>query len=57
MKFRHRSLITALAAGTFAVGLAESALFCFNQDPHTAVTGSLCIFFGLGYLILLGIHA
>jgi hypothetical protein len=57
MQFKHRFSITAIAVGTFAVGLANSALFCFNLDPHTAIVGSLCLLFGLGYLMLLGIHA
>ncbi len=29
----------------------------FNLDPHTAIVGSLCLLFGLGYLMLLGTHA
>ena len=57
MQFKHRFSITAIAVGTFAVGLANSALFCFNLDPHAAIVGSLCLLFGLGYLMLLGIHA
>ncbi|PYV97914.1 MAG: hypothetical protein DMG89_12770 [Acidobacteria bacterium] len=56
MAFKHRSLINALAVATFLTGLANGALFCFNRQLHTAVVGSLCILFGLGYLIFLRIH-
>ena len=56
MKFEHRSLINGIAVATFVTGLANTALFCFTGDLRTAVVGSLCILFGLGYLILLRIH-
>jgi hypothetical protein len=56
MKFEHRSLINGIAVATFLTGLANGALFCLNGDLRTAVVGSLCILFGLGYLILLRIH-
>lgn len=57
MVFKHRSLINALAIATFLVGLANGALFYFTGELHTALVGSLCILFGLGYLILLRVHA
>jgi hypothetical protein len=57
MVFKHRSLINALAIATFLVGLANVALFCFTKGLHTAVVGSLCILFGVGYLIFLRVHA
>jgi len=57
MVFKHRTLINAVAIATFLMGLANLALFCFTGELHTAVVGSLCILFGLGYLILLRVHA
>ena len=57
MKFKHRSLIRWLAVGTFFIGLANGGLFFFNGKPLTAVVGALCLLFGAGYLIALGIHA
>jgi hypothetical protein len=56
MKFKNLSLIRWLAGGTFLVGLANSGLFYFNGKPRTAVVGALCLLFGIGYLIALGIH-
>jgi hypothetical protein len=57
MVFKHRSLINALAIATFLIGLANIALFCFTGELHTALVGSLCILFGLGYVILLQVRA
>ena len=57
MKFKHRSLIYSVAAGTFLAGLANGALFCFNRELHTAIVGSLCIFFGLAYIMILRISS
>jgi hypothetical protein len=57
MVFQHRSLINAVAIATFLTGLANVALFCFTGNLHTALVGSLCILFGVGYLILLRVHA
>jgi hypothetical protein len=56
MAFKHRSLISAVAIATFLTGLANGVLFCFTGQLHTALVGSLCIVFGLGYLMLLRIH-
>jgi len=57
MKFKHRSLIYSVAVGTFLAGLANGALFCFNRELHTAIVGSLCIFFGLAYIMILRISS
>jgi len=56
MVFKHRSLINALAIATFLIGLANGVLFCLSGQLQTALVGSLCILFGLGYLIFLRIH-
>jgi len=50
-------LINAIAIATFLTGLANVALFCFTGELHTAVVGSVCILFGVGYLVLLRVHA
>lgn len=55
--FKHRSLVHWLAVATFLVGLANSILFYFNGRPQTALVAALCILFGLGYLIALGIDS
>ena len=56
MKLKHRSLSNGIAVATFLTGLANSALFCFNGELRTGLEGSLCISFGLGYIILLRIY-
>jgi hypothetical protein len=46
-----------MAVTTFVVGLANSFLFYFNGRPQTALVAAVCILFGLGYLMALGIHS
>lgn len=57
MVFKHRTLLNAVAVAAFLTGLANVGLFCFTWDVRTAVVGSLCILFGVGYLMLLRVHA
>jgi len=46
-----------MAVATFLVGLANGMLFYFNGRPQTALVAVVCILFGLGYLMALGIQA
>ena len=57
MVFKHRSLIRWMAVATFLVGLANGMLFYVNGRPQTALVAVVCILFGLGYLMALGIQA
>ena len=46
-----------MAVATFLVGLANGMLFYFNGRPQTGLVAVVCILFGLGYLMALGIQA